>query len=224
VPPLRNEPDHLALSEVNLGNAADVVYQGNCGMGSGNAFGWEKAVGRVGSGIALFRPMASVTGIFPDAESALHAGEEVREVAGPRATVRVLLPGARGTLVEVAVVPDNAGTLRIAGLGAAVGVLAMAIVFAFGLGVTLALIALAWGVATGIMLAVWLTGERYPSRVLGPEARGRLVDGQAVVTAVVGARWIEGVKRAIADEGGLVADGFLHEHPGAPSSAEPLPT
>lgn len=172
--------------------------------------------------------MPTVTGIFSDPESALQAAEDVREVAGPRATVRVLLPGQADSLVEVAVVADASGTLRVIGFGAAIGVAAMLFALAAGLGWTLALVALASGVSTGLLLGVWLTGERFPSRLLaGPDATARrralLHDGEAVVTAVVGVRYADAVRRAVADGGGQVGDGFLHERESI-APREPLPT
>lgn len=172
--------------------------------------------------------MATVTGIFTDAESALQAAEDVREVAGPRATVRVLLPGQGRSLVEVAVVADTGGSLRVAAFGVALGFAAGLFVLALGLGWTLALVALATGVASGLLLGLWLTGERFPSRLLaGPDAaaqrRALLHDGESVVTAVVGARYVDAVRRAIADGGGQVGDGFLPERE-ALTGGDPLPT
>jgi hypothetical protein len=164
--------------------------------------------------------MATVSGIFPDGEAALRAAEEVRERVSKRATVRVILPGRNGNLLEVSVLTDASGSLAVFLVGAGLGILGLALALALGHDWRFGMTALAAGVLAGILLAVWLTGERYPSRMVrSPDATERhqqLARGQAVVTAVVAPSEIEGVREAMLDEGGEIYEGFVHNGPPLP--------
>src|SRR5437660_401196 len=116
--------------------------------------------------------MTTVSAIFGDANEALLAGEAACEAASDRAAVRMLLPGRGDSMLEVAVVPDSRGGGRVALLGAIVGIAGMILFKAAGVTWPVALVGLFAGVVGGALLALWLSGELFPSRLLaGPDAR-----------------------------------------------------
>src|SRR4051794_18169223 len=108
--------------------------------------------------------MHTVTGVFSDGERALFAAERAREVAGPRASVRVLVRGQGGSVIETSVLPDASEWSKVVISGLALGLLAMGVVLLLGASWGMAIAALLWGVGGGVMLGVWLTGEVYRSR------------------------------------------------------------
>src|SRR5947209_4686079 len=108
----------------------------------------------------------TITAIFASSDAALEAGERARELAGRRATVRVFLPGSKGGVLETSVLSDVGGTGKVAAFGMALGIAGALAAGLLGASFGMALVCLATGGLTGVMLGVWLTGEIYPTRIL----------------------------------------------------------
>ena len=103
--------------------------------------------------------MKTVTGVFGDSNLALEAGERVREVAGSRSTVRILMPGRSRTVIETAVLEDTSSWSRVALISAALGAVGVVVFHLLGASWAMAMLGLLWGVGAGLMLGAWLTGE-----------------------------------------------------------------
>ncbi|HZS35212.1 MAG TPA: hypothetical protein VFF06_00220 [Polyangia bacterium] len=133
--------------------------------------------------------MRTVTGVFETADVALRVGEKAREVAGPRAKIRVFVAGGSGTVIESSIVSDSSNWLPVTLMGIGLGVIGAMIVGALGGGAGLGLVGLFAGALTGVMLGVWLTGEQVPRHIRAERARTlykqQLDHGRAVVTVVV---------------------------------------
>lgn len=174
--------------------------------------------------------MKTITGIFSDPTLALEAGERVREVAGSRATVRLLVPGRSQSVVETSVLADDKRWGRVALYCAGLGLLGMIMFKLFGASWGMAALGLFWGITGGLFMGLWLTGELYPSRILTrAEARSRYeslaVEGRSVVVAVVpNDNHARAVRDTLLSIGADVRDGFLHEAPLSPATAPMSPT
>src|SRR5438067_2204820 len=114
----------------------------------------------------------TVTALFTDGEQALLAAERARELVGSRASVRVLVRGQEGSVIETSVLADVSDTPKAILAGFALGLVAMAVVLLLGVSWGFAIFTLLWGVGSGVLLAMWLTGEVYRARVLRPAVRG----------------------------------------------------
>jgi hypothetical protein len=163
--------------------------------------------------------MRTVTGVFARADDAWRAAERVREATSPRATVRVFLPSPSGVVIETSILRDNAGWLRVALLGVALGVLGSMFAFALGASLSVGLTGLLAGALGGVLIGIWLTGETYPRRILagfGPlrfPYEKLVQEGRAIVTACVPT--LNDAERAIEileEEGGRAVEGFLHDN------------
>jgi len=161
--------------------------------------------------------MLKVTGLFDSAQAALLAGERVREVAGPRASVRVLVPGSAGSVLEVSVLGDESALAQVALLGVGIGIVGMLALLLAGMGWAASLLWLAVGALGGTLLGIWLTGELDPARtVAGPEARrchdALVLGGHGLLAATVrDERHAAMVRRVIVSAGGQVRDGVLRQ-------------
>ena len=172
--------------------------------------------------------MQTVTGVFSDRTSAVLAAEKVREVAGRRASVRALLPGDGNRVIETTVLTDNSALLRMTMLGAGLGAVAFAVFLAAGTSLAMSLVGLLWGIATGYMLGLWLSGEAYRSRLLGGAEHTRHLElarqGKAVIVAVVLDReHAEQVSDTLAAAGGAVLASDAPSRPSRPAPSAPHP-
>ncbi len=161
-------------------------------------------------------PAMIITGVFPDADSALRAGERAREVAGPRAAIRVLVPGPNGKVIETSVLCDKSSYWQMPVFGLALGVLLAAGLVFYGVSLGYVLLSLLASLATGAMFGIWLSGEAFPRRLFSAsesasrEALQKLLSGQSVVSVVLRDRSHAAVVAGILREaGGGVAQGFM---------------
>jgi hypothetical protein len=125
--------------------------------------------------------MQTITGLFDNPDEALRAGEKLKEVAGPRASVRVIVPGKDGKAVETKVLEDTSSYTRVPFIGLSLGLLFAIAGKIFGLDWGLTVLALLVGVGTGMLLSIWLTGEAFRRRIYSREVGMN----RSVVSAVV---------------------------------------
>ena len=175
--------------------------------------------------------MRTVTGVFDRADDALRAAERVREAASPRSTVRVFLPSPSGAVIETSIVGESRGVGRVTLFGAVIGVVCSMFAFALGASLAVGLVGLFAGALGGVLVGVWLTGEAYSRRILAGWGELRFPyeklvrDGRVIVTACVTSHHdAERIIDMLEDEGGRVADGFLHERPNELSDLFPAGT
>jgi hypothetical protein len=159
--------------------------------------------------------MRTINGTFNSTDAALVVGERVREIVGPRATVRVFLPTTGQDVIETSIVADRSSWTRVLGMCLALG-LAGVVLFAFcNVRSSYALLWLFWSAAGGVMLAAWLTGEAYPRHILHMNASRYQAEsraGNTVVTVIVRSSTAAGhVARLFEEAGGRVTTGFFHQ-------------
>jgi hypothetical protein len=165
--------------------------------------------------------MRTLTGIFGDPEAALHAGERAREVAGKRATVRVFIRGANGSVLETSIISDESTVWRVPIAGLTIGGLFAATLALFHVAPAYCVLGFFSAAAVGLLIGLWLTGEVYPRRISTLRTNGHsayerlLAAGRAVVTVVLpnGRRHTRSVFDVLAASGAEVVEGFLHEQP-----------
>ncbi len=172
----------------------------------------------------------TVTGVFPTADGALRAGERAREIAGPRATIRVMVPGATGKIIETSVLCDTSSYWRVPILGLVLGVMLAVGLGFYGVSIGYILVGLLASVASGAMMGLWLGGELYPRRIFSARMNGNeryvqtILSGRSVVTAIVkDTAHATAVTLAFKEAGADVAPGFLHQHGGATAPVLPAP-
>jgi hypothetical protein len=151
----------------------------------------------------------TLTGVFPNPESALKASERLRELDGAAGSIRLFLPGADGQPVETLVVEERSPWLRTAAWGFAVGIIFTYVARSLSNSWIYAAVALVAGVLFGVLLGGWLGGEKYP-RAVRPHMRSRYLDlvqkGRAVLLVdVVGAA--DDVRTVMEESGAYVSEG-----------------
>jgi hypothetical protein len=152
----------------------------------------------------------TLTGVFQKPEAALRVSEELRELTGTTASIRLFLPGADGSPVETLVVEERAPWLRGALWGASVGVIFIYVARSLSSSWLYAVVALTAGVLFGLLLGGWLGGERYP-RAVRPHMRARYLDlvqkGRGVVLVdILGSG--EDVRQLMEESGAYVSEGY----------------
>jgi hypothetical protein len=165
--------------------------------------------------------MKTLTGVFGDPETALHAGERAREAAGERATVRVFIRGAHGSVIETSIISDESTVWRVPIVGLTLGGLFAATLALFHVPAAYCALGFFGAAAVGLMFGLWLTGEIHPRRISSLRTDGQsayeriLAEGRAVVTVVLpnGRRRMKSVFGVLAGSGAEVVEGFLHEQP-----------
>jgi hypothetical protein len=152
----------------------------------------------------------TLTGVFPNPESALKASERLRELDGAAGSIRLFLPGADGQPVETLVVEERSPWLRTAAWGVAVGIIFTYVARSLSNSWIYAAVALVAGALFGVLLGGWLGGEKYP-RAVRPHMRSRYLDlvqkGRAVLLVdVVGAA--DDVRTVMEESGAYVSEGY----------------
>jgi hypothetical protein len=151
----------------------------------------------------------TIVGVFAVHDAALGASERAREVTGPGSSIRVLLPGDKGTVVEAQVFRDRGSFLRTLFASIAIGIAGSGLFVALGARWPYAAIWLAWSVFFGVMMAAWLTGQRVNAqRRMRRTCDRATAAGQALVTAMVDThKEVEKVERVFEGSGGRVVHG-----------------
>ena len=166
----------------------------------------------------------TVTGVFSNGDAAFEAAEQAREIAGARATIRVLLRGKGASIIETAVVTYTRGWTTVALSGTVLGLVSMGLFRLLGATGGLSLVALLYGVGAGLLLGLWLTGEVFRPRLLQKQEvrlpyEKLVAAGKAVVTVVVtDTNHGVSVRNLFASLGAEVYDGFLHDRRYAPET------
>jgi hypothetical protein len=152
----------------------------------------------------------TLTGVFRDPDAALRVSEQLRELDGAAGSIRLFLPGTDGIPVETVVVAERSPWLRVTLWGLAVGVLFVYVARSLSPSWLYTVVALVAGALFGLLLGVWLSGQRYP-RAVRPHMRSRYLDlvqkGRAVLLVdVVGAA--EDVRQVMEESGAYVSEGY----------------
>jgi hypothetical protein len=152
----------------------------------------------------------TLTATFADEEAALEAAERVRERAGPRAGVRLLIPERPQQVIDASVVAVRSPWRWVGVFGFALGLVGAYVFLSMGAHWTLGLLSIATGVTGGVLLGAWLSGEEFAARVASTAELRRhaepLRSGRSVVVARVKRSQGEAVWRLLEDFGGLVAE------------------
>lgn len=152
-----------------------------------------------------------MTGVFRDPEAALRASERLRELDGATGNIRLFLPGADGRPVETLVVEERSPFLRATAWGLAVGFVFAYVARSLSSSWIYSAVALAAGIAFGLMLGSWLGGQRYP-RAVRPHMRTRYLDlvgkGRAVLLVDVLGEGAGDVRELMEESGAYVSEGY----------------
>jgi hypothetical protein len=155
-----------------------------------------------------------INGIFAAPDDAVRASEQAREVTRARSSIRVLLRGERESAVELAVFADNSSWTRVNIACFALGIVGAAILIGLGARALFVVAWLFWSILGGLMMATWLTGQRYRGHIRRAHAHVRaqyeqeLAAGHGIVTAVVSTRSeADKVVRVFRNAGGQVVEG-----------------
>jgi hypothetical protein len=148
----------------------------------------------------------TIIGVFAGHDAALGAGERAREVTGPGSSIRVFLPGDKGTVVEADVLRDRGSFLRTLLASFGIGIIGSGVFMALRAGWQYAALWLAWSLFAGVMMAAWLTGQRVKAqRRMRTSCDQAIAAGQALVTAMVDTQGeVEKVERVFEGSGGQV--------------------
>jgi hypothetical protein len=174
--------------------------------------------------------MRTINAIFKSTDAALAASERARELAGPRAAVRVFLPHGGKNVVEASIVADRSSWPRVAIVSVGLGLAGVVLLAFMNVHYSYALLWFFWAIAGGAMLAEWLTGELFPRHILGMSAAGRsryeaeIRAGNSVVTVILrSSSAAEQITRLLTDAGGRMSTGFFHENDTHPAVATKAP-
>ena len=164
--------------------------------------------------------MQTINGIFRVNEGALRACEQAREVVKTRAAIRVFTSGPNRKVVETAVIDDKATWARVTIPSFVAGAVGAGVLLGLGVRASYALLWLFWSVGAGVMLALWLKGQRHSHDLLkanerpSPQVEEEIRAGHAVVTAAVATEAeAEAVTRLMEAAGGQVVGGAFQGHP-----------